>query len=138
MIKVSNRTRNLFVGKMPKWVRVYSNLNTKNESFDCFTVVYTKKAIVNERELETGEKYVYSRSFVYLGMSEKPYHPQGFGQHGESEHDPIDKPTYSHLGRKIKFSELPTDCQHCAIETYLDLWNISKDEYNQLIKENDE
>jgi hypothetical protein len=48
---------------------------------------------------------------------------QGFGQHGSSL-NPIDRPTYSHLGKKIKWSDLPTECQKCVLDTYCDLWDI--------------
>jgi hypothetical protein len=39
-----------------------------------------------------------------LGMSAAPFHPQGFGQHT------VGMPG-RHLGKRIKFSELPEDCQ---------------------------
>lgn len=42
--------------------------------------------------------------FWSIGMSENPFHPQGFGQHGAAMPG-------SHLGEKIKFIQLPTDCQ---------------------------
>ena len=50
----------------------------------------------------------------YVGMSGAPFHPQGFCQYGESE-TPIDRPTWRHLGRKIKFNSLPEDCQKVVL-----------------------
>jgi hypothetical protein len=46
------------------------------------------------------------RTVPYLGMSEHPSHPQGFGQHGEM-------PAYNRAacGRKIKYADLPPDCK---------------------------
>jgi hypothetical protein len=57
-------------------------------------------------------------------MSANPFHPQGFGQHGESNHMPIDKPTYSQLGKKIKFNDLPIDCRKLVVSNYVDIWEI--------------
>ena len=91
----------------PRYVRCYDNCG---ESFDRYTVVFTRKRID-----------VY-RVFIYLCMSTYPTHPQGFGQSGESEY-PIDKPTYSHLGKKIKFSDLPTDCRKLVESWYRDIWS---------------
>lgn len=49
----------------------------------------------------------------YIAASEKPFHPQGFGQHGES--DPfwrrIDR---AHLGRPVRFKDLPPDVRRFA------------------------
>lgn len=61
-------------------------------------------------------------------MSSQPFHPQGFGQHGESD-SPIDRPTYGHLGKKIKFDDLPEDCQKLVLSDYVYLWNIKDHPY---------
>jgi len=48
----------------------------------------------------------------YLGMSERPQHPQGFGQHGEG----IDmNGTFDHLGRVIAFDNLPDECREAVL-----------------------
>ena len=39
-----------------------------------------------------------------VGMSTEPFHPQGFGQHGDAMPG-------RHLGRRIAFADLPEDCQ---------------------------
>lgn len=43
-----------------------------------------------------------------LAMSEKPFHPVGFGQHVSAQPG-------EHLGKLIKFSDLPDDCQRLVI-----------------------
>lgn len=66
---------------------------------------------------DSGEKFLDRYTAVYLdqpehqhgtfsarGMSEHPFHPQGFGQ------CTIAMPG-KHLGKRIKFEELPADCQ---------------------------
>ena len=98
---------------IPKWIRVYDNGGT---SFDRYTAVFTKKSITNIR----GDRW-----FMYVGMSSNPFHPQGFGQHGESNWQPVDRPTYGHLGKKIKFEDLPKDCQTLVIQDYLELWDLT-------------
>lgn len=89
----------------PRYVRVYDN---GGETCDRYTVVFTGRRGLGGR--------------MYLGMSEKPYHPQGFCQHGESN-TPLDRPRYAFLGKRIKFSDLPQDCQCVALDTYKELWN---------------
>jgi hypothetical protein len=53
---------------IPRYVRCYDN---GGETFDRFTVVFSGRY----RHLTGGE-------FWHVGMSEHPFHPQGFGQHG--------------------------------------------------------
>ena len=42
----------------------------------------------------------------YLASSDHPFHPQGFGQHGESVFL-----TTKHLGKRVSFDDLPPDVQ---------------------------
>lgn len=63
------------------------------------------------------------RYYLYLGMSGAPTHPQGIGQHGECDHR-IDRPTWSHLGRKIGFLGLPRDCQAVVWRDYEEIYEI--------------
>jgi len=65
-------------------------------TFDRYTIVFKK---LDERG-----------DCVYLAASTYPFHPQGFGQHG-SARGRIDLPTWKHLGKRIRFSELPEDVQ---------------------------
>ena len=71
------------------------------KTFDRYTVFYEPQIAYPNTEYET---YYYP----YLGMSENPCHPQGFGQHGELDY------RYSVWGTNDKvldFEDLPTECQ---------------------------
>jgi hypothetical protein len=113
------RYNSLLPDGKPKWIRVYDN---NGKSFDRYTCVFTGK-------------YTHKTSgeFWYLGMSSSPSHPQGFGQHGSSPFQPIDKPTYSHIGKKIKFEDLPEGCQELVKSDYLYLWDFT-DENGNVVK----
>jgi hypothetical protein len=50
--------------------------------------------------------------YAARGMSEHPFHPQGFGQFCAAMPG-------RHLGKRIAFAELPTDCQR-LIQSDLD------------------
>ena len=69
-------------------VRCYDN---RGATVDRFTVVYLDQP-------ERGDL------FAAIGMNAAPFHPQGFGQHCTASDGP-------HLGARIKFTELPADCQ---------------------------
>ena len=81
-------------------ISVWENKNC----FDKFTVVY----------LDEIDK---SGKVQYIGMSEHPFHPQGFGQHGEMDINAV-----QHKGRggcfdkRIKFADLPEGCQKAVIQ----------------------
>lgn len=69
-------------------IRCYDN---GGKTFDRYTVIYMSL-------LETNDFY------SCVCMSDHPFHPQGFGQHSTAIPG-------RHLGRRIKFKELPPDCQ---------------------------
>lgn len=101
--------------RLPKWVRCYDN---GGETCDRYTVVYS------------GHRDGYSRG---TSMSGAPFHPQGVCQYFEYDKADlwrmgqqwgIDRPKYSHLGKKIKFTDLPTDCQRAVLQDYAELWNL--------------
>ena len=50
------------------------------------------------------------RMFACLGMSENPFHPQGFGQHSTGM-------LGRHNGKRISFADLPADCRRCALQS---------------------
>jgi hypothetical protein len=104
------REARLLPAGVPRYVHVYDN---GGATADRYTVVFTGRY----REKTGGE-------FWYLGMSGAPFHPQGVGMHGSSPRQ-VDYPTHSHLGRRIKWADLPADCQACALRTYVDLWDLS-------------
>ena len=98
---------------IPRYIRCYDN---GGATFDRYSVVFTKKRNAGQ--------------FMYLGMSSMPFDPQGFGQHGASD-DRIDYPQYSHLGKPIKFVDLPEDCQSLVMSDYKVLWGDNQNVYRQ-------
>lgn len=106
---MTTREESLMPFGRPRYIRCYDN---GGKTFDRFTVVYTGRY-----------RHKTGGSFLYVGMSEHPFHPQGFGQHGES-HTQIDYPSGTHLGKRIPFTALPPDCQKLVLRDYQDLWGI--------------
>jgi hypothetical protein len=122
-LKMKNRTETIMPDGVPKYVRCYDNGGTtvKDGSIDRYTVCFTG----NYRRKTGGE-------FVYLAMNGSPFHPQGFGQHGQhSEQIDVNKWGYApamghknHLGKRIPFMELPEDCRKLVISDYKELWDL--------------
>lgn len=119
--KLLQRRQRLMPGDVPRHIRVYDN---GGETFDRYTVVYTGRYRRNPRD-----------GYQYVGMSEHPFHPQGFGQHGETRDRPCDYAEHSnhvppvgkscHLGKRITFADLPADCQRLVLRDYRELWDLS-------------
>jgi hypothetical protein len=66
---------------------------------DRYTVVYAPFTV-------NGRQY-----FPYVGMSAEPFHPQGFGQHGE-----LPSRYTRQSGEKVlNFAELPDDCRRLVL-----------------------
>lgn len=76
-----------------------------NRGFDRYTVLYGAPIWTADM----------GRNVPYVGMSAAPFHPQGFGQHGEM-------PSYNRaaLGKKIRFLDLPPDCQKLVVQDCTD------------------
>jgi hypothetical protein len=118
----------LLPGGIPRWVRCYDNGGI---SADRYTVVYT------------GHYAGKARGWCqYVGMSAAPFHPQGFCQHGEHS-EMIDAPGIRwapavgrrcHLGLRIRFDDLPPDCQKVVLQDYQELWNLPSAEYWQAVE----
>lgn len=100
----------------PKKIRIYY----QEGMADCWTIVFTGKYRKDPRD-----------EYLYLGASDNPYHPQGIGQHGSSSH-PLDRPTYSHLGKKRTFDQMPDRLKDWVREEYAELWGFIDDKGNQL------
>jgi hypothetical protein len=70
--------------------------------FDKYTVVYLDDNL---------------NTVNYLAMSENPFHPQGFCQHGDMD---INAVAYKGRGgcfdKRIKFDELPEDCKKAVLQ----------------------
>jgi len=48
----------------------------------------------------------------FVGMNAEPFHPQGFGQHGEIHRRNVG----SHLGKKLRVTDLPHDCKRLVLQ----------------------
>lgn len=114
---------------VPKYIRCYDD---GGESADRYTVVFTG----NYRKPLPPDCHQYYGPFTwfqYVGMSAYPYHPQGVGMHGENRNQiDVNKWGFApamgrkcHLGRRIPFSQLPTDCQRLVISDYCDIWQLT-------------
>lgn len=75
-------------------VRCYDN---GGRTCDRFTAVY-----MDSPEGKPG-------TFQALGASERPFHPQGFGQHCTATPG-------RHLGRRVAVSDLPADVQRAILQ----------------------
>ena len=76
-----------------KNVRIYDN---GGKTFDRFTAVFLDRPARSPN------------TFGCFGMSERPAHPQGFGQHSTAR-------LGAHLGKRITFAALPKECQAALI-----------------------
>lgn len=103
------RLASLLPDGKPKKIRCYDN---GGETVDRYTVVFT--GAIPEKQ----PGWVF-----YLGMSEYPYHPQGVGISGE-HNGPIDRPRYSHLGKKITFDDLSDGAKSLVLDRYKGFWNL--------------
>jgi hypothetical protein len=74
-------------------IRCYDN---GGKTADRYTVVFLKQP---ENQ---------SNTFACVGMSDNPFHPQGFGQHSTAM-------LGRHLGKRIVFNQLPPDCQKLVL-----------------------
>lgn len=75
-------------------VTIYDN---GGQSFDRFTAIYS--GLPRERD----------GTFQARAMSENPFHPLGFGQWTSAQPG-------RHLGKRIRFSELPVNCQKLILQ----------------------
>lgn len=82
-----------------KQTRLYDN---GGKTIDRYTAVYM---MLPERETNT---------FSAVGMSETPFSPSGFGQHCTAMPG-------RHLGLRIKFEDLPADCQRLILQDLNDI-----------------
>jgi hypothetical protein len=91
-------------------VRVYDNggPDKAGGSVDRYTVCYPAFYFAGDRK---GRTYIYP----VVTMSGSPYWPQGICMHGEYTH-PIDRPRHAHLGKRIRFEDLPPDCQKVVMD----------------------
>ena len=108
MSKASERKERLLPNGTPRYIRCYDN---GGETADRYTIVFT------------GNFKGRNRRCHFVGCSERPFHPQGIGLHGD--HDSvIDYPSYSHLGKKVKFETLPEDVRTLVMSDYRTFWGL--------------
>lgn len=101
-------------GNLMRFRKAYDN---GGKTIDRYTVTFE---IYNE---ETGKWEIFSQGsntdspkgdpsyqHIYcLSMSERPFNPRGVGQSGTCVEG-------SHLGKRVKFAELPDEVQRCVIQ----------------------
>lgn len=76
--------------------------------YDAGGVVYDRFTVAFKGYRADGHGMVYP----YLASSKNPFHPQGFGMHGESR----DFLTGKHLGKRVHFDSLPVDVQKFILQ----------------------
>jgi hypothetical protein len=92
-------------------LRVFDN---GGKTFDRYAVIFTHAHSFGLRGYTVG-----------VGMSEHPFHPQGFGQHFEYDNQrDLKGGKIGACGKRITFSELPPDCQKLVLSDYKGLWSI--------------
>lgn len=132
--KEKDRRNRLLPLGVPKYVRIYDNGGTSspNGSCDRYTVVFTGN--YNNIGRPIRGSHVQSEH-NYLAMSGAPYHPQGICLHGSTSWHCCDvndqgwPPAIgrkNHLGRRIRFEDLPKDCQKITLDDYKELWEIKE------------
>ena len=115
----AQRTESLMPNGEPRYVRCYDN---GGRSFDRYTVIYSRISCRVPR--------LRGMTF-YVGLSENPSEPQGFGQYGEAQGH-LDSPNgfppaigrECHLGTRIAFTDLPPDCKRLILNKYRTIWKI--------------
>lgn len=88
-------------GRYGTVLRIFDN---NGKSFDRYTICPPRWANEYRNELDR-------RLFEVIGSSDSPFHPQGFGQHTMAM-------VGSHLGKRIKWENLPVDVQKFATQNF--------------------
>lgn len=94
----------------PKKVRVYDN---GGDTLDRYTIVFSGTYRKNPRD-----------GFLALGSDGNPFHPMGVGYPIWSD-TMIDRPRYSHLGKKVRFEDLSVDLKKYVLNEYKFLWGFT-------------
>jgi len=104
-----SRAERLMPGGIPKYIRCYDN---GGKTTDRYTIVFTGN-------------YAGRRGCDVFGCSGHPSHPQGVGIH-DTYDTIIDRPRYSHLGKRVTFDQLPAPVQKHIYVSYRDLWRLTQ------------
>jgi hypothetical protein len=89
-------------GDCPKGVlAIMDHPNT----IDRYTVIYS--------EVHDSHRGPY---LTYVAMNTAPFHPQGFGQHGEMSTHEAASYRYANKHRYARWSDLPPDCKRLVLQ----------------------
>jgi hypothetical protein len=117
-----------------KHVSCYDNGGVENGgSIDRYTVVYINRRKFHDlpRSPNGVRPLGWWDPVQYVCMNCAPFHPQGFGQHRETEHridvrpgswGPVSMGRKCHLGVRIPFRKLPVDCRKLVIQDLKEIW----------------
>lgn len=109
--KKPGRKERLMPNEIPKWIRCYDN---GGKTMDRYTVYFTHAHSFGMKGYVVG-----------VGMSEHPFHPQGFGQHFTlTRYTCYHTCTGKSGGKRIQFKDLPPDCQRLVLSDYMDYWRL--------------
>lgn len=103
-------------GGVPKLMRVFDN---GGRTADRYTVQFTGRY----GQKTGGERW-------FLNMNSCPYHPQyGIGMHAgySARVHGYDVAHSAPDGKRIRFRDLPPDCQRAAMSDYLYLWDLAEE-----------
>jgi len=126
--KQSERRQRLMPNGIPRWVRIYDNGGKTADRYCCvYTGLYNNignKTFSRERQ----------RPHYFRDMSVNPCHPQGVGLFGESSlvidrlpgcwGGPSLGRLHPFLGRRIRFQDLPVECQRVVRDDYMSIWYL--------------
>jgi hypothetical protein len=117
--KQRDRKERLMPGGKPRYIRCYDDAD--GDSADRYTIVFTGRY-----------RHWVGGQFIYLAMSAYPLSAGGFCQHGSS-HTQIDVNKWgfapmvgrkNHLGRRVRWEELPIGCRMFIASDYRKLWSL--------------
>lgn len=92
----------IMVNGKRKVCRIYDAGNSDNAPADRYTIAFKGYRLDG-----------YGMVYPYLASSDRPFHPQGFGQYGESK----EFMTGKHLGKRVDFEALPKDVKAFILQS---------------------
>lgn len=98
------RRQRLMPRGVPRYIKCYDN---GGQTADRYTVAFLKQM----------QDTHFGRMHTCVGMSANPFHPQGVGQHTVCT-------LGSHMGKVVKFKDLPKDCRKLVIQDYKEIWRL--------------
>lgn len=95
--------------KIPNTIKLHDGRRVVCRIFDCGPDQWDRYLVAFKARRSLGQLY-----YPYIASSEHPFHPQGFGQHGEN-------PTFltgRHLGKRVRFEDVPPDAQKFILQEF--------------------